>query len=235
MANQWFKFYGGEYLSDPKIERLSPIERSCWITLMCLASMSSEGVVEFLTVETLLNKSGIQFDPYHPEEWEKALSVLLKFQKMRMISLDEEGEIIITNWDKRQERVAQTPYERVKKHRENKKKIVNDNENDNGDNADDNDRIEENRKEEKKEKALSYLKEIPENDLEEMYNRFDCDKGAIKSKAESLMFYCQSKGRTYKNYHALLLNALKKDFPERKGEVKSRKVVMIDGKPTLLT
>ena len=88
---------------------------------------------------------------------------------------------------------------------------------------------------EKAENSLSYLKEIPEQDLEEMYNRFDCDKHAISGKAESLYLYCQSKGKVYKNYHALLLNALKKDFPERKEKPQSKKVVMIEGKPTLLS
>jgi hypothetical protein len=83
--------------------------------------------------------------------------------------------------------------------------------------------------------SLSYLKEIPEQDLEEMYQRFDCDKRAIQSKAESLYLYCQSKGKTYKNYRAFLLNALKKDYPERKEKPQNKKVVMIDGKPTILS
>lgn len=99
----WFKFYGSDFLSDPKIARLSPLERSCWITILCLASMTEDGIIEFLTVETLLNKSGIQFDPYQPEEWERALSVLTKFSKMNMISTGEDGDISVLNWEKRQE------------------------------------------------------------------------------------------------------------------------------------
>lgn len=120
MSTQWFKFYGGEYLSDPKIERLSPLERSCWVTLLCLASMNGQGKIEFLTVETLLNKSGIQFDPYHPEEWEKALSVLQKFSSMKMIDASKEGVIQVINWEKRQESFL-TDAERAKKYRDNRK------------------------------------------------------------------------------------------------------------------
>lgn len=123
MANQWFKFYGGEYLSDPKIERLTPLERSCWVTLLCLASMMDSGTIEFLTVESLLNKSGIQFDPYRPEEWENALSVMQKFQKMKMIKLMDNGDIKIINWEKRQEHNL-TVAERVAKHRA-KKQVCN--------------------------------------------------------------------------------------------------------------
>ena len=160
MAAKWFKFYGGEYLSDPKIERLSPLERSCWLTILCMASMGNNGTIEFLTVESLLNRSGIQFDPYQPEEWEKALSVLVKFKNMKMIDTNDEGHITVKNWEKRQEHNltpaermakhrrkddngddngvslsndnggrAMTPYERVKKHRQNKALSENDNEN----------------------------------------------------------------------------------------------------------
>lgn len=125
MANQWFKFYGGEYLSDPKIERLSPLERSCWITILCMASMVNNGVIEFLTVESLLNRSGIQFDPYHPEEWEQALSVLVKFKSLKMIDTKENGQIIVINWEKRQEHNL-TVAERVAKSRRNKKDVTND-------------------------------------------------------------------------------------------------------------
>ena len=97
MAQQWFKFYGGDYLSDPKIERLSPLERSCWITILCMASMGKDGLIEFLTVESLLNRSGIRFDPYQPEEWENALSVLTKFKKLNMIEMTDDGCIIVKN------------------------------------------------------------------------------------------------------------------------------------------
>ncbi len=83
--NPWFKFYGGEYLSDPKIAALSAQERSCWITLLALASVSTApGTIEFLTVEVLLEKAGLHFDPYHPEEWNAALSVLDKFVKLKI-------------------------------------------------------------------------------------------------------------------------------------------------------
>jgi len=119
-ANQWFKFYGGEYLSDQKIERLNPIERSCWVTLLCLASMNGSGTIKHLTVQTLLNKSGIQYDPYHPEEWEGALSILEKLESLEMIDRKDAGMITIINWSKRQE-TNLTVAQRVAKHREKKK------------------------------------------------------------------------------------------------------------------
>lgn len=119
--NQWFKFYGGEFLSDPKIASLSAQERSCWMTLLSLASISSTpGMVEFLTVEVLLTKSGITLDPYNPEEWNASLAVLDKFVRMKMISKSDDGVIEILNWQKRQE-TALTVAERQARYRENKK------------------------------------------------------------------------------------------------------------------
>lgn len=63
--------------------------------------------------------------------------------------------------------------------------------------------------------SIDYLKQIPEADIKEFTERFDASAGAIKSKAEDLLNYCKSKGKTYKDYRAFLLNALKKDFRPR--------------------
>ena len=104
MANQWFKFYGGDYLSDPKIASLTPQERSCWVTLMCLAGLSSkQGVIEYLTIDALLQKSGVMWNPYDTTEWDNATSVLDKLARMKMIYKNEDGTIEILNWEKRQE------------------------------------------------------------------------------------------------------------------------------------
>lgn len=64
-------------------------------------------------------------------------------------------------------------------------------------------------------KNLKYLKQIPSEDLEEFKNRFITTDKEIKSKAEDLHLYCERKGRSYKNYKAFLLNALKRDLKEK--------------------
>ncbi len=215
MANQWFKFYGAEYLSDPKMDRLTVQERSCWLTLLCMASQTN-GIIKYLSVEGLLNKSGIRFDPYDSSEWDNALNVLRSFEQYEMILIHKDGSVEVKNWEKRQEHNL-TVAERVAKHRENKKS----NENVTTDVTNvttEESRVEENRID-KEDSSMKYLKEIPEADLEEFYARFDCSKSAIKSKAESLFLYCESKGKKYKNYRAFLLNALKKDFPPRKQQI----------------
>lgn len=76
-------------------------------------------------------------------------------------------------------------------------------------------------KEEKETSNVRYLQNIPENDLDEFHKRFDASKKAIISKGEDLFLWCASNGKVKKNYKATLLNALKKDFPERKQELPS--------------
>lgn len=145
MANQWFKFYGGEFLADPKIGSLSAQERSCWITLMCLASTSStQGVIEYLTMEVLLQKSGITFDPFSPEEWNALLGILQKFENMKMLKKHDNGVIEIRNWSKRQEN-ALSVTERVRKYRAKQKDSEEDVTDVTNGNETANDRIEENR------------------------------------------------------------------------------------------
>lgn len=82
-------------------------------------------------------------------------------------------------------------------------------------------RIDKNRIEEKKDtsvvfyKKAEYLKAIPEVDIKEWTTRFDASPKDIRNKAESLLLYCESKGKRYANYKSFLLNALKRDFKER--------------------
>ena len=73
-------------------------------------------------------------------------------------------------------------------------------------------------REEKKKASLSYLKNIPLEDLEAHKKRFGLRAKDIQDKGESLFLYCQSKGKNYRNYAAFLLNALKRDFGEKMGE-----------------
>lgn len=124
MANQWFKFYGAEYLSDPKMDRLTVQERSCWLTLLCMASQSN-GIIKYLSIEGLLNKSGIHFDPYDSSEWDNAQNVLRTFEQYEMISIHKNGNVEIKNWEKRQEHNL-TVAERVAKSRANKKNVTSD-------------------------------------------------------------------------------------------------------------
>lgn len=116
MQNSWFKFYGSEYLIDPKMMSLSACERSCWVTILCYAS-ANDGYIKYLTEAQLMNSAGVT-----KKEWDDTVGVLKKFEEMKMITIRDVGTdnavIEVTNWRKRQEKPAMTGYQRIKKYRD---------------------------------------------------------------------------------------------------------------------
>ncbi len=144
MTNPWFKFYGGEFLFDPKLDDFTDSEISCWIVLLSYASVSDiPGVVRHISEDKLLKRARVT------TQWETTVGVLKKFEKLGMITISNDV-IEISNWNKRQER-SSTQYERVKKFRErNKLKQIETDDNDDNetDNVVEKKREEENRKEE---------------------------------------------------------------------------------------
>ena len=113
MANPWFKFYGGEYLGDPKMDAFDGNERSCWLTVLSLASQSDEGWILYTSEEKLLEKSGIP-----TAERVIYSGVLAKYQKFEMLEAcngDVTQGFRPKNWEKRQ---YSEGYSRVKRFRE---------------------------------------------------------------------------------------------------------------------
>lgn len=117
MAQKWFKFYGQDWLTDTKAIKLDPIQRLCFITLLCMASASDiQGTIKDLDEETLLLMTHLYNDPYNDEnDYTRGKGILEKLVGNGMITNDN-GLITIKNFTKRQE-IQLTPYERVKKYR----------------------------------------------------------------------------------------------------------------------
>lgn len=111
---QWFKFYGAEYLSDPKMLSLSPVGKCCWVALLCHASMSSDGIVRHITSERLLMQVGI--DPTK-DEWEENIGVLETLQALQCVTLARNGDVTVSKWSARQSTFS-SGAERQKKYRE---------------------------------------------------------------------------------------------------------------------
>ncbi len=63
--------------------------------------------------------------------------------------------------------------------------------------------------------SLNYLLNISSNDLAEFTLSFICTNRQVINKAQSLYDYCLAKGKRYKDYKAMLRNALRKDFGDR--------------------
>lgn len=74
-------------------------------------------------------------------------------------------------------------------------------------------RIDKKRREESKpNQSISFLEKIPSQDLQELSEKYKIAPKGIQSKAFDLKLYCESKGKSYKNYRAFLENALRKDL-----------------------
>jgi len=72
-----------------------------------------------------------------------------------------------------------------------------------------------------KHKNISYLENIPLENITQFTKRFNITAPQVKSKAEDLLNYCKAKGKKYSDYKAFLRNAIKKDFGEKLEDVSS--------------
>lgn len=56
---------------------------------------------------------------------------------------------------------------------------------------------------------------LNDEDIKELTSTYKVNLIQLKEKAESLHNYCKSHGKIYKNYRALLINALARDFGKK--------------------
>lgn len=217
----WFKFYGQEFLSDPKMLSLTANDKGIWLTLLCLASSSSEeGVIRYVDINKILIISGV--NPLMEEEdYEDQKNVFKRFEDLKMITIDNDNDnviIRITNWQKRQSS-ALSGYERIKQYRQKKKENMidieaNDNEMITDDNANDNRRIDKNRIDKNRERedhSQKYLLNIPLEDFSDI----DATEKQIRLEGEKAHNWLQSKGTTRKDYKAFLRNWILKTYKKK--------------------
>ena len=214
---KWFKFYGQDYISDPKMLSLTASERSCWITLLAYSSINDNGKITFLSEEQLMTQAGIS--PMH-EEWEHTQGVIEKLKKLEMIDNDN-GVITIKNWQKRQE-TNLTSYERVKRYRQKKR-------NDNAKITLDKNRIEENRIDNKIQIQKSSFGEFKNVLLkEEEYTKLIEKLGEPNTKIliEELSTYMASKKTKYVNHYATLLGWARRKVENYKQNNKPKRSIV---------
>lgn len=115
---EWFKFYGPEYLADPKMFALTASERSCWLTLLCLVSVTNKkGAISFLKEDQLMGAAGVSVTNV---DWEVTKGVLKKFEKLGMITISNDT-VTVCKWESRQEAFV-TNAERQKRYRDRQKR-----------------------------------------------------------------------------------------------------------------
>jgi len=96
---------------------LTAIERALWVTILCLANNTEDGVIKYVSEQKIMLLTGMDFTD---DEWDKNVNFLNKFQDLNMITHDN-GMITVTNFLKRQSSVSSS-YERVKRWRSKHKK-----------------------------------------------------------------------------------------------------------------
>lgn len=73
-----------------------------------------------------------------------------------------------------------------------------------------------------KENTLAYLQELPLEDIDQFQKTYHCSVNHVKEMGQKIFFYCQSKGRTYKNYRAALQKWLLQEYGYRKVPVQAK-------------
>lgn len=211
----WFKFYGQDFLTDPKIKSLSAIDQLAFVYLLSLGSQSN-GVIEIVTEKILAGMMCAEFD--------NLKGVFERLSLLKMIRHDN-GRIVIINFEKRQQSNL-TGYERVKRYRENKAKLLKPVINDNvGDNKDDNDRIDKIREEEiriEQEEVAAPQKKINSLSLTKgqvmafmkSFPGMTCEE--VKEEAKKCSQYMAMSSNEYTNPGLFFRGWMKKVYPEWK-------------------
>lgn len=87
-GQKWFKFYGQDWLTDLKIMRLPIEDRLCYITLLCLASSSSEqGVIHDCDEDAVIKLTHLRDNPIDDDnEYTRARGCIDRFEEMGMVT-----------------------------------------------------------------------------------------------------------------------------------------------------
>jgi hypothetical protein len=155
---KWFKFYGQDFLTDPKMRILTVEEKMCWVVLMCLANSEDKGgLISYINEGEVMHQAGIKEGT---PMWEETSGFLEKFQAMKMIKINVtnvtqgsvtnvhkavQHEVLLINFDTRQE-TNLTSAERQQRYRNRYKQGFNErNDSNAGSRNDSNARIDKNR------------------------------------------------------------------------------------------
>lgn len=90
-------------------------------------------------------------------------------------------------------------------------------------------------KKRQRENTRQFLSELSPETVKEMTDKFKCEAGNVRTYANKILDYCESKGRKYKNYKATLRQWLRRDFGERPVKKdKAYDIVVKDGKAVMV-
>lgn len=112
----WFKFYGKDFMVDPKIRRLSAIHQLMYVYMLCYASTTDDGVIEYLTEDILAAHCNLT--PLD-EDYKKTRNFITTVKNMGMVDVVGDSITVIKYLSRQQRQM--TDAERAKRYRDRKK------------------------------------------------------------------------------------------------------------------
>ena len=209
---EWFKFYGQEFLTDPKMMSLSAVEKSLWLTILCLANNTDDGVIKYIDATKIMFLTNVNA---LTDEWDENKNFLEHFEELGMLKRNDNG-ISVINFVIKQNK-SLSGYERVKRHRERQKaKETDDNEvkryKDNG--REDKNREDKNRLEKEIVKKKTHtLEEISDEEIDQIAAKYSVPRYFVLSKLDDMKNWHEKNPakNKYTNYKAALTDWVKRD------------------------
>lgn len=101
---KWLKFYGQDWLTDLKIRGMSPEDRLCFITLLCLASNADEGgLIRHCNEEAVISLTNLEDNPYDDDNYyNRAKGCLKRYEALQIVTLSGNGDVTVCNFGRRQ-------------------------------------------------------------------------------------------------------------------------------------
>src|SRR3990167_10731033 len=116
---KWFKFYGQDWMTDIKMMTLAPLDRLCYITILCIASSSDiAGIITNYNENIILQLTHIYNDPLDDDnDWTRTVGVTKRLEALHAVTLVQDDTLQtlhIVNWKKRQDGLTSDDPERVR-------------------------------------------------------------------------------------------------------------------------
>lgn len=204
---EWFKFYNNKWLSDLAVISLDPIDRLCFITLLCVTASRDDrnGSVTQYHEHRILTLTHLT-----PDDYSKGVGFTKRLADVGLINIDDDTTITLKNFEKRQNSNL-SGAERAQRYREKSKVTTVTQKSDERNAREDKRRVDKIREEKKSVGEFNNV-ELNEEELTKLVDRYG--RSAVKQLIDELSSYLKSSGKRYKDHYATLLN-----WARRKGVV----------------
>jgi len=222
---EWFKFYYHKWLGDPKIIQLDPIDRLCFITLLCVTSQRDErnGVVSHYDERTIIRLTQLE-----DNDRKRAEGFTQRLENAGLVAYVNDTDLLIKNYEKRQNSQLSSA-ERSKNYRDRKRDESNTPLRDARHAREDKIRVEESREDKSIEVVRGVYGELGNVKLsEEEYTKLG-DKLTPEVRDDLIdqvsTYIPNKRGKPYTDYYAVVLSWSRKKKDQAKQNQKSFSVI----------